>query len=112
MNRRPSKGVQASPSQNRFLVLPVEQCKDNDIIFPTPPAPSNEPLTQLTPSLTTWQRTQIRSLQAKSKLIAKSNTNSLEIKTKLGISGVDSYTEASALIDSGAGFQFLDMEFV
>jgi hypothetical protein len=42
----------------------------------------------------------------------KSDANSLAVLTKLGVSGIDSYPEASTLIDSGATWQFLDTEFI
>jgi hypothetical protein len=112
------KGVQALPFSNCFSLLSVEEYEDNDI-----PSSETQPSTlknhSPTPtppwicfSGTRWQRKHVRTLAAQPILVAKTDRSSLEVDTSLEATSTGHRHQVKALIDSGAKFQFLNVNFV
>ena len=118
LKRQTSKGVQALPLSNHFSLLPVEEYADNEISLSEtqPSTPKNDPPTP-TPtrihfSGTRWQWKHIRALTTQPILVARTDRSSLEVDTGLEATSLGHRHQVRALIDSGAKFQFLDINFV
>ena len=112
------KGVQALPSSNCFSLLPVEEYEDNDISFSNsqPSSMNNDSPTPTPPckhfSGSCWQKKWVHTLAAQPILVAKTDQSSLEVDTSLKATSTGHSLQVKALIDSGAKFQFLNVNFV
>jgi hypothetical protein len=112
------KGVQALLFSNHFSLLPVEEYEDNEISFPEtqPSALKNDSPTP-TPtcicfSSTCWQQKHIQALTEQPILVAKTDQSSLKIDTSLKATLTGHRHQVKALINLGAKFQFLDVNFI
>jgi hypothetical protein len=113
-----SKGVQALPFSNHFSLLPVEECEDNEISFSEtrPSTLKNDSSTPTPPRIrfsgTRWQRKQVQTLAVQPILVVKTDRSSLEVDTNLEATSTGHRHQVKALIDSGAKFQFLNINFI
>ena len=96
----------------------MEEYEDNDISFSNsqPSSMNNNSPTPTPPckhfSGSCWQKKWVRALVVQPILVTKTDQSSLKVDTSLEATATGCSLQVKALIDSGAKFQFLNINFI